>query len=96
MNHQRRFGTSRATAARELAQIGTLIADLERFKELLEVDIETEEQGTSISDVSNPAYSTLARSLRTRRNNVHATLADLYERKRRLQQSAMEDENIAA
>lgn len=58
-------------------RIARLIADLSRSVALLIVDIEHEETHTVVSDVSDPAYSLIARSLRRRRDNVAATIASL-------------------
>jgi hypothetical protein len=45
--------------------------------ELLTVDIEHEEARAGVRDLSDPAYSVLARSLRTRRDNIRVTIASL-------------------
>jgi hypothetical protein len=45
--------------------------------ELLTVDIEHEEARVGVRDLSDPAYPVLARSLRTRRDNICATYASL-------------------
>jgi hypothetical protein len=44
---------------------------------LLTADIELEEARTGVRDLKNPAYSTLARNLRARRDNLVATIAML-------------------
>lgn len=69
--------TLRETAAMNQLRIATLIADLSRSTALLTVDIEREETRAGVRDVSDPAYSALARSLRKRRDNVAATIASL-------------------
>jgi hypothetical protein len=48
-------------------------------------DIETEEHQSHISDVANISYSTLARSLRARRDNLEATINLLNETLARLE-----------
>ena len=58
-------------------QIATLIESLSRSVELLTVDIEHEEARAGVRDLSDPTYSVLARSLRTRRDNIRATIASL-------------------
>jgi hypothetical protein len=69
--------TLRGTAAANGPQIPTLIESLSRSAELLMVDIEHEEARTGIRDLSDPTYPVLARSLRTRRDNIGATIASL-------------------
>jgi hypothetical protein len=51
--------------------------DLSRSVELLTVDIEHEEARVGVRDLSDPAYPVLAQSLRTRRDNICATIASL-------------------
>ena len=55
----------------------TLIGNLSRSVELLTVDIEHEEARAGVRDLSDPAYPVLARSLRTRRENIRVTIASL-------------------
>ncbi|MBV9457637.1 MAG: hypothetical protein JO141_09015 [Bradyrhizobium sp.] len=69
--------TLRETAAINRHRIATLIADLSRSVFLLTVDIEHEETRAGVRDVSDPAYSVLARRLRKRRDNLAATIASL-------------------
>jgi hypothetical protein len=69
--------TPRATAAIKRLQIATLIGDLSRKANILTADIEHEEMRSGVSDLSSPAYSVLARSLRERRENIGATIASL-------------------
>jgi hypothetical protein len=45
--------------------------------DLLTVDIEHEETRPGVSDLSDPAYPVLARSLRVRRDNIKTTIASL-------------------
>ena len=52
-----------------------MIGSLSRSVELLTVDIEHEETRAGVRDLSDPAYPVLARSLRTRRDNIGATSA---------------------
>ena len=67
--------TPRSQATSKL-QISTLISDLARSVALLTADIEREEARMGIRNLSDPAYPVLARSLRTRRENM-ATIASL-------------------
>jgi hypothetical protein len=69
--------TLRGTAAANRLQIATLIESLLRSVELLTVDIEHEEARTGVRDLSDSMYPVLARSLRSRRDNIRATLASL-------------------
>ena len=69
--------TPRGTAAINGLQIATLIGSLSRSVALLTVDIEHEEARAGVRDLSDPTYSVLARSLRTRRDNIRATIASL-------------------
>jgi hypothetical protein len=68
--------TLRGTAATNKLQIATLIGDLSRL-DILSADIEHEEARAGVRDVSDPTYPVLARSLRTRRENIGATIAML-------------------
>ncbi|SFI62630.1 hypothetical protein [Bradyrhizobium sp. Gha] len=54
-----------------------LVADLQRRIELLETDIAHEEARTRVQDLAHPTYSILARNLRSRRDNLLATIAIL-------------------
>jgi hypothetical protein len=71
--------TLRGTAAVNGLQIATLIGNLSRSVELLTVDIEHEEARAGVRDLSDPTYPVLARSLRTRRDNLWATIAALEQ-----------------
>ena len=65
---------------REVAQINTLISNLARSVELLNLDIDFEEERARIRDFSDPAYPILARHLLTRRENLMETIAALQAR----------------
>jgi hypothetical protein len=80
VKRQHRFGTEVEAASIEATQIMTLIDSLSRCVQLLGCDIETEEERTKCCDLRDPAYSVLARSLTTRRDNLAATIAALQER----------------
>jgi hypothetical protein len=81
--------TPRRTAAVNGLQIATLIGSLSRSVALLTVDIEHEEARAGVSDLADPAYPVLARSLRARRGNIAATIA-LLENLRALKASALD------
>ena len=83
VKRQRRFGTEVEAASIAAAQMKTLIDSLRRCQQSLDCDIATEEQRTSCSDDSDPAYSVFARSLIPRRDNVAATIAILQARLQR-------------
>ena len=59
---------------RATMKLRAFIADLQLRAQILDTDIHDEEQRTSIFDVANVAYPTLARNLRTRRDNLLATI----------------------
>src|SRR5882724_5323773 len=69
--------TLRGTAAVNRLQIVTLVGDLSRTVAILTVDIAHEEARAGVRDLSDPAYPVLARSLRTRRDNIGATIGML-------------------
>jgi hypothetical protein len=77
MAHSFLLETPRRTAGVNRLQIATLIRSLSRSVALLTVDIEHEETQVGVSDTSDPAYPVLARSLRTRRDNIGATITSL-------------------
>ena len=80
MNIQARFETRRESAAREVAVISKILADLVRTVQLIESDIAVEEQRAGISDRSDVKYPILARTLIERRDNLKATIAALEQR----------------
>ena len=69
--------TSRLEIPRTAIKLHALISDLRWRVQLLDSDIQDEEKRTGISNVSNTAYPILARSLRTRRGNLLATITTL-------------------
>ena len=69
--------TPRRTEAINGLQIVTLIGSLSRSVALLTVDIDHEEARAGGRDLSDLAYPVLARSLRTRRDNIRTTIAML-------------------
>ena len=62
---------------RTAMKLQALIADLRWRVQLLGCDIKEEEKRTGVSDLSNGAYPILARNLRTRRDNLLATITML-------------------
>ena len=80
MKHQRHFDTSEA-AQREAVLIWKMIVDLDRFVQLLNCDIATEEERARISDRSDAAYPILARMLAARRDNLWETITALEQRR---------------
>jgi hypothetical protein len=60
-----------------------------RSVEALTADLEHEEMRSGVRDVADPAYPVLARSLRTRRENIGATIA-LLENLRAPKASALD------
>lgn len=59
------------------ARLWSLISDLAKTVRLLDCDILTEEERTLVFDPQDPTYPMLARTLRTRRDNLKATIAML-------------------
>ena len=60
MKHQPHFDTA-AAAQHEAVKIRKMIGDLDRYVQLLNCDITTEEKRAGISDRSEAAYPNLAR-----------------------------------
>jgi hypothetical protein len=69
-------------------KLQALIGDLRWRVQLLDADIQDEEKRTGIFDISNNAYPILARNLRTRRDNLLATIAMLESRLGELDKAA--------
>jgi len=80
MKTQRYFEMESENVRREVAQIRTLIVDLDRVVHILASDIATEEERSRVFDRSDPAYSILARTLAARRDNLKITIAALEQR----------------
>jgi hypothetical protein len=64
-------------------QLGIFVAELHRFVQLIEADIQHEEERSRVFDVSNATYSVRARQLRNRRDNLIATISLLDGRRER-------------
>ena len=88
MKHQRHFDTSEA-AQREAVLIWKMIVDLDRFVQLLNCDIATEEERARISDRSDAAYPILARMLAARRDNLRDTITVLEQRLSKLDRAEL-------
>ncbi|MBA2398773.1 MAG: hypothetical protein H0V72_08735 [Bradyrhizobium sp.] len=80
MNRQARFETAHEGAAREVAVIRKVLADLVRNVRLIETDIAAEETRAGVSDRSDVRYPILARTLTDRRDNLRMTIAALEQR----------------
>lgn len=80
MSYPRHFEMQNRTLAREVSQISTTIAEMERAVQILDADIATEEQRTGINDRTHFAYSTTARNMISRRENIRTTIAVLTSR----------------
>lgn len=57
----------------------TLIGDLSRIVDILNVDIASEEEATGATDHAQPEYPMIARALRARRENLLATISALRQ-----------------
>ncbi len=73
MRYQPHFGN-------EVATLSKLITDLNNSVSIITADIEAEEARVNIGDIADPAYPMLARHLRSRRNNLQATINNLVDR----------------
>jgi hypothetical protein len=78
MKHQGHL--KRTDQLREATQARTLIADLFRIVEILNVDIASEEQAAGVTDPAGSKYPVLARALRARRDNLLDTISALQQR----------------
>jgi hypothetical protein len=68
------------STSRQAAVIRSLVEDLERTIQILNIDICTEEERVRVFDKADPLYSVLARTLTARRDNLIVTVADLEKR----------------
>lgn len=59
------------------AVITSMLEELERTIQILQIDICTEEERVQVFDQADPLYSALARALTFRRDNLIVTVADL-------------------
>jgi hypothetical protein len=88
MKQQRHFDTAEA-AQHEAVKIRKMIGDFDRYVQLLNCDITTEEKRAGISDRSEAAYPKLARVLATRRDNLKDTITALELRLSKLDQAEL-------
>ena len=77
MNKLRHSGISTSGQA---AVIRSMLEDLERTIQILQIDICTEEERVRVFDKADPLYSVLARTLTSRRDNLIVTVAELGKR----------------
>jgi hypothetical protein len=78
MKHHGHF--KRADPVRDAMQTRTLIADISRIIDILNVDIASEEQAAGVADLARSEYPALARALRARRDNLVETVFALQQR----------------
>jgi hypothetical protein len=74
-----RIHYSRTDELWEATQARTLIADLARIVEILNVDISCEENAAGLADPACTEYPALARILRARRDNLLETISSLQQ-----------------
>ena len=77
MKHQGHL--KRTEQLREATQARTLIADLSRIVEILNVDIASEEQAAGTAVLARSEYPAYARALRARRDNLLDTISALQQ-----------------
>jgi hypothetical protein len=75
LNRRRELATE--SKHRRAAQIESMIADFDRMANAIQGDIQAEEQRTRIHDRANFAYSTFARALIQRRDNLNRSIGEL-------------------
>ena len=80
MRHLRYFEIDGQTAQREAVKIRTMIRDLYRTVQVLELEIVTEENRLGLHDLSNVAYPIMAKTMVARRENLKVTIAALEQR----------------
>ena len=78
MKHQRHFEDP--PYSRETEQTKSLIADLDRIVQIMNVDVAAEEERAKVFDSTRPEYPILARALKARRDNLLDTIAALRQR----------------
>jgi hypothetical protein len=77
MKHQGQL--TRTDELRQATQARTLISDLTRIVEILNVDISSEEQAAGVADPARAEYPVLARTLRARRDNLLESISALRQ-----------------
>jgi hypothetical protein len=78
MKQQRHLGI--ITPTREVTHARALITDLHRLVDLLNVDIDCREQEAGVTDLAQPEYPAVARTMRARRDNLLETISALGRR----------------
>lgn len=66
---------------RQVADMDVMIQDLMRKHDDLDAHVKFEEQRTGVSDPANVNYSMAAKSVRTRRDNILKTVAELRDQR---------------
>jgi hypothetical protein len=74
-----RSATTNQHPSNEVTRLRGLIETLRITQEVMTADIQAEEQVSQIADADDVSYSTLAKSLRARRDNLEATIISLRE-----------------
>ena len=72
-----RFETADRAPSNDVARLRRLIDSLSHNLGTMTTDIEAEERSSQVSDVRDVSYSTLAKALRARRDNLEATINSL-------------------
>jgi len=75
MKQQRHLGI--IIPPREVTQARALITDLHRLVDLLNVDNDCREQEVGVTDLAQPGYPAVARTMRARRDNLLETISAL-------------------
>ena len=79
---------------RQVGEIESMIAEFQRKQDELDKQVQIEEQRTGVSDPNHFNYSLTAKSIRTRRDNLNKSIADLQqqaiEARARLEESTAE------
>jgi predicted DNA binding CopG/RHH family protein len=80
-----RSATIEQPASDDVGRVRRLIDNLRNSLETMTADIEAEERQSQVSDVEDIGYSTLAKSLRARHDNLKATINLLNDTLARLE-----------
>ncbi len=79
---------------RQVGEIESMIAEFQRKQDELDKQVQIEEHRTGVSDPNHFNYSLTAKSIRTRRDNLNKSIADLQqqceEARARLEESTAE------
>ncbi len=79
---------------RQLAEIESMIAEFQRKQDELDQQVQIEEGRTGVSDPTHFNYSLTAKAIRSRRDNLNKSIADLQlqrqEARDRLEESTSE------